>query len=173
MNKKPTVFQTTISTPLGDMLATADHTALHVLEFVDNPKPFNYKKYAIVPGSTPIFELLTQELTAYFADALTTFTVPLHTEGTVFQQQIWQQLCLIPYGTTISYAQLAQALHKPTAYRAAANANGANCIAIIIPCHRVITSAGTLGGYRQKIERKQWLLEHEKRVQKISNFRAV
>ncbi len=145
------------------MVATADRTALHVLEFVDNPKPFVLNnKSIIVPGFSPIFDVLKKELDAYFTGTLKQFTVPLHLEGTPFQQQTWQKLCMINYGTTISYAQLAQSIRKPTAHRAVANANGANRIAIIIPCHRVITSAGTLGGYRQKLERKQWLLEHER-----------
>lgn len=166
MATKISLFKTLIPTPLGDMVAIADHTALHLLEFVDNPKPFVLRNITIVPGASAIFTALQKELDAYFAGTLKQFTVPLHLEGTPFQQQTWQKLCTINYGTTCSYAQLAQAVNKPTAHRAVANANGANRIAIIIPCHRVITSAGTLGGYRQKLERKQWLLEHE-RVRKV------
>lgn len=160
MNTKKLLFQTTIPTPLGDMIATADHTALHLLEFSDNPKPF-VQKHIIVPGISPVFTLLKKELDAYFAGTLTRFTVPLYLEGTSFQKTTWQKLCTINYGTTLSYTQLAQAINNPTAHRAVANANGANRIALIIPCHRVITSAGTLGGYRQKLERKIWLLRHE------------
>lgn len=75
----------------------------------------------------------------------------------------WQALTLIPYGETRSYAQQAQSLGKPTAYRAVANANGANSLSIIIPCHRIINSSGNLGGYGGGIARKQWLLEHERK----------
>ena len=83
--------------------------------------------------------------------------------GSPFQRQVWQVLCGIPYGETRSYAEEAMYMGKPSAYRAVANANGANQLAIIIPCHRVIASDGTLGGYGGGIAVKQWLLEHEKR----------
>ena len=83
--------------------------------------------------------------------------------GSPFQRQVWQVLCGIPYGETRSYAEEAISMGKPSAYRAVANANGANQLAIIIPCHRVIASDGTLGGYGGGIAVKQWLLEHEKR----------
>lgn len=158
------LFRTTIHTPLGDMLATADHTTLHTLEFTDNPKPFAHKNKSIMSGTNPVLELLKQELAAYFAETLTIFTVPLYLEGTDFQKQTWQQLSRIAYGSTINYAQLAQAIDKPTAYRAVANANRANRIALLIPCHRVITSTGDYGGYRYNIERKRWLLDHEKQI---------
>lgn len=82
--------------------------------------------------------------------------------GTLFQQKVWQQLLQIPYGKTISYAQLAQNIGQPTAYRAVANANGKNPIALLIPCHRVIASGGGLGGYTGGVQIKQALLNVEK-----------
>ena len=116
----------------------------------------------LVAGRSPATVLLEQELAAYFASTLTAFTVPLKMHGTIFQQNVWQQLLRIPHGQTQSYAQLAQAVGNPKGYRAAANANGANKIVIIIPCHRVIQSNGGIGGYNCGVEKKKQLLMHER-----------
>jgi methylated-DNA-[protein]-cysteine S-methyltransferase len=89
------------------------------------------------------------------------FTIDILTFGTDFQKQVWQTLLKIPYGTTISYKTEAENIHKPKAFRAVANANGKNKIAIIIPCHRVVASGGGLGGYSSGLERKQFLLDLE------------
>ncbi|UXZ05869.1 methylated-DNA--[protein]-cysteine S-methyltransferase [Moraxella nasicaprae] len=102
------------------------------------------------------------QLNEYFAGQRQQFDVPLNLQvGTVFQQTVWQVLCDIPYGQTISYARLAQLIGKPTAYRACANANGKNPISIIIPCHRVIASDGGIGGYTGGLDIKQKLLQIE------------
>ncbi|MDO4894401.1 methylated-DNA--[protein]-cysteine S-methyltransferase [Moraxella sp.] len=102
------------------------------------------------------------QLNEYFAGQRQQFDVPLNLQvGTVFQQTVWQALCDIPYGQTISYARLAQLIGKPTAYRACANANGKNPISIIIPCHRVIASDGGIGGYTGGLDIKQKLLQIE------------
>ncbi len=83
--------------------------------------------------------------------------------GSPFQKQVWKALQQIPHGQTCSYADLAAAIGKPTACRAVANANGANQLAIVIPCHRVINSDGKLGGYGGGVSKKQWLIDHEKK----------
>lgn len=102
------------------------------------------------------------QLNEYFAGQRQQFDVPLNLQvGTVFQQTVWQALCDIPYGQTISYARLAQLVGKPTAYRACANANGKNPISIIIPCHRVIASDGGIGGYTGGLDIKKKLLQIE------------
>lgn len=102
------------------------------------------------------------QLDGYFAGSRTQFELPLDLSfGTPFQQSVWQALCHIPHGQTISYAALAQSIGKPTAFRACANANGKNPISIIIPCHRVIASDGGLGGYTGGTWIKKLLLEHE------------
>jgi methylated-DNA-[protein]-cysteine S-methyltransferase len=88
--------------------------------------------------------------------------VPLQMQGTVFQQRIWEALKAIPYGTTMSYGELAQQIGQPKASRAVGLANGRNPISIIVPCHRVIGANGKLTGYGGGIERKQWLLNHER-----------
>jgi AraC family transcriptional regulator, regulatory protein of adaptative response / methylated-DNA-[protein]-cysteine methyltransferase len=163
-----------LDTPLGAMLAIADDESLYLLEFVERRalereiERFRVKiKAAIIPGVTEPILSIEAELNAYFNGTLTTFSTPLHLLGSPFQQQVWQALRRIPYGQTRSYLEQAQQIGKPTAYRAVANANGANQLAIIIPCHRIINSNGELGGYGGGIARKQWLLEHEKRIAQI------
>lgn len=102
------------------------------------------------------------QLDEYFAGTRQVFELPLELSvGTPFEQQVWQALLQIPYGQTISYAQLAGRIGKPTAYRACANANGKNPISLIIPCHRVIASDGTLGGYTGGVAIKKTLLKIE------------
>jgi len=102
------------------------------------------------------------ELEEYFAGKRKEFSVPLVTYGTPFQQSVWKVLQSIPYGTTNSYKHQAELLHKPTAVRAVANANGLNKVSIIIPCHRVIGEDGSLTGYGGGVWRKKWLLDFEK-----------
>ena len=102
-----------------------------------------------------------QQLTAYFAGTLIKFDLPLQMQGTMFQQRVWEALKTIPYGTTMSYGELAQQIGQPNASRAVGLANGRNPVSIIIPCHRVIGANGKLTGYGGGIQRKQWLLNHE------------
>ncbi|AIY65982.1 methylated-DNA--[protein]-cysteine S-methyltransferase [Pseudoalteromonas piratica] len=101
------------------------------------------------------------QLDAYFAKELTLFSIPLKFVGTDFQQKVWQALQNIPFGKTQSYGQLAESLNMPSAVRAVANANGANAISIIVPCHRIIGSNGTLTGYAGGLGAKKRLLEIE------------
>jgi AraC family transcriptional regulator, regulatory protein of adaptative response / methylated-DNA-[protein]-cysteine methyltransferase len=152
------------------MLAIADEKALYILEFVERRgleqeiEQLKNKIHAeIIPGNTAPIRSIIKELKAYFAGQLQDFKTPLHILGSHFQQAVWQELIKIPYGETRSYAEQARAINKPTAYRAVANANGANQLAIIIPCHRIINSNGKLGGYGGGIMRKKWLIEHERK----------
>jgi len=103
------------------------------------------------------------QIAAYFAGKLLTFDVPLAPRGTEFQRTVWDELLRIPYGDTISYADLARRIGKPSAMRAVGAANGANPIALIVPCHRVIGADGTLTGYGGGLPAKRWLLDHERR----------
>ena len=107
---------------------------------------------------------LRRELDAYFAGSLRRFIVPLDLRGTAFRLQTWAALREIPFGTTISYGELARRVDRPTGQRAVGAANGANPIAIVVPCHRVIAADGSLHGYGGGLERKAWLLEHEQRT---------
>lgn len=160
-----------IETPLGLMVAIADDKELYFLEFVERDRleekieKFSRNANAeIAPGNTSIIELVESELKAYFNGKLKTFKTPLHLTGSFFQKSAWGELLKTPYGETRSYTDQATALEKPLAYRAVANANGANNIAIIIPCHRIISHDGKLGGYGSGIAKKKWLLELEKRA---------
>lgn len=160
---------TQIDTPIGPMMAIANETALCLLAFVARR---HYEKHLqslaintssrIKPGMTPVLSSIQNELALYFEGRLKQFKTPLALMGSVFQQQVWQALCQIPWGETRSYLALAKVLKKPTACRAVAQANAANKLAIVIPCHRVINANGALGGYAGGIDRKQWLLDLEK-----------
>ena len=157
-----------IDTPLGPMLAVADERALYLLEFVDRRglereiESLRKKlRAAIIPGRTEPIDRIEGELGGYFAGDTTAFNTPLARIGTPFQRLVWEALSEIPYGETRSYSQLAAAIGRPAAVRAAGRANGANRQAIVIPCHRVINADGGLGGYGGGLSRKTWLLHHE------------
>ncbi len=110
------------------------------------------------------FTVVREQLTEYFAGERKLFDVPIKPAGTSFQQQVWQQLVRIPFGTTITYAQLARCVDNPAASRAVGNANGRNPISIIVPCHRVIGTSGKLTGYAGGVSKKEWLLNWERRT---------
>jgi len=159
-----------IDTQLGSMVVIADHELLYLLEFVDRPgldreieKLKQNTKSVIIPGRTAIIDLIENELPQYFDGKLQAFTTPLKFFGSPFQQLVWGELQKIPYGQTRSYAQIAIAMGKPTAFRAVAQANSSNQLAIIIPCHRVINANGNVGGYSGGIHRKRWFLGHEQK----------
>lgn len=111
-----------------------------------------------------VLEHARRQLEEYFAGTRTNFDVPLAAEGTPFQSNVWSALCEIPFAQTRSYADIARAIRNPKAVRAVGAANGRNPIGIIVPCHRVIGADGSLTGYGGGIERKRWLLNHERRV---------
>jgi methylated-DNA-[protein]-cysteine S-methyltransferase len=109
-------------------------------------------------------QTLYRELEQYFAGHLTTFTVPLSPVGTPFEQKAWAYLRTIPHGQTRSYGQQAHAIGNSRAARAVGGANGRNPIAVVVPCHRVIGSTGSLTGFASGLDRKRWLLEHERKI---------
>lgn len=160
---------TRLETPLGTMFAGAVEDGICLLEFTDRKmletelktiaKSLNAN---IIRGENRHFNLLKKELEEYFEGKRRAFTVPLFTIGTEFQKSVWEELQTIPYGSTRSYLQQANALGKPAAVCAVANANGMNRITIIIPCHRVIGEDGSPTGYGGGIWRKKWLLDLEK-----------
>ncbi|MHC8949123.1 bifunctional transcriptional activator/DNA repair enzyme AdaA [Sphingobacterium hungaricum] len=157
-----------IETPLGTMYVCATEKGVCLLEFTDRKMlETEFKSLAkslnatIVQGDNAHFLLLENELKEYFEGKRKQFTVPLHTPGSDFQNSVWKALKDIPYGTTKSYKQQATYIGSPESVRAVANANGMNKISIIIPCHRVIGTDGSLTGYGGGIWRKKWLLELE------------
>jgi AraC family transcriptional regulator of adaptative response/methylated-DNA-[protein]-cysteine methyltransferase len=158
-----------LDTRLGPMIAIANENGLYLLEFIDRRglerevESLRTKlKAAIIPGETPIIKSIESEIAQYFDGKNFSFKTPIHLIGSPFQKSVWEELRKIPPGETRSYLEIAKSLKKPTAFRAVAQANGANQLAIIVPCHRVINTNGELGGYGGGITRKRWLLEHEK-----------
>jgi O-6-methylguanine DNA methyltransferase len=160
------LYSTSFQTPIGDMMAVANDSALLLLEFVERKNlAAELKKFgtAMIEKTNDILQQIQEELALYFAGKLTDFFTPLYLQGTDFQKTVWQELMNIACGETRSYAALAESINKPSAFRAVALANSMNQLAIIVPCHRVINSDGKLGGYAGGVDRKAWLLEHESR----------
>lgn len=148
-----------INTPIGTIMATADEKAITSLDFAD-------EILNSASSDNPLLLRLEQELREYFEGKRQTFTLPLSPNGTLFQKGVWRTLGTIPYGETITYATEAKVFGNPKAVRAVANANGRNPIAILIPCHRVISSDGGIGGYSGGVWRKEFLLALEKEEDK-------
>jgi AraC family transcriptional regulator of adaptative response/methylated-DNA-[protein]-cysteine methyltransferase len=158
-----------LDTPLGPMIAIANEEVLYLLEFADykglEQKIEHLKRKTaalIIPGEASPIHAIKIELELYFSGKSKKFKTPIVLLGSSFQNQVWKELMRIPYGQTKSYAEIAGGIGIPTAYRAAAQANGANQFVIIVPCHRVINTNGKLGGYSSGLTRKIWLLNHEK-----------
>ncbi|NQU58685.1 MAG: methylated-DNA--[protein]-cysteine S-methyltransferase [Rhodospirillales bacterium] len=155
----------TFDTPLGEMTAVAQGDALCLLDFSDCPVRIEklLRRFGTYEKSTKANPLNIQtRVLAYFKGERDAFAgLKLDTGGTAFQQSVWRALRKIPHGGTLSYRELAQNIDKPKAQRAVGNANGRNPIAIIIPCHRVIASNGTLAGYAGGVARKAHLLSLE------------
>jgi AraC family transcriptional regulator, regulatory protein of adaptative response / methylated-DNA-[protein]-cysteine methyltransferase len=155
---------------IGNMCACASEDGLCLLSFGDEKSVLDSafkdickrKNAVILPGENKYLTQAQQELKEYLSGKCKNFSVKLDLVGTDFQKKVWQALLKIPYGETISYKQEAESMGKPTAYRAVANANGCNKIGIIVPCHRVIDSDGSLGGYGGGLERKKFLLDLER-----------
>lgn len=146
-----------IDTPIGSLSAVADGEG-RLIEL-----RFDGDLLDAGAAGPPLAAKHAREIEEYFAGTRREFTIPLAPRGTGFQLAVWNALLEVPYGDTISYAELARRIGRPAAVRAVGAANGANPIPVVIPCHRVIGSNGTLTGYGGGIERKQWLLAHEGR----------
>jgi AraC family transcriptional regulator of adaptative response/methylated-DNA-[protein]-cysteine methyltransferase len=160
-----------IETPIGPMIAVADDHALHILEFLERKAlATEVKKLQATSGSGIVFgradpiDRIEAELAAYFDGESSVFETRLAPLGTPFERQVWDALRKIPAGSTARYSGLAAGMGKPAAARAVGRANGANPIAVVIPCHRVVGAGGELTGYGGGLWRKSWLLEHERRM---------
>jgi AraC family transcriptional regulator of adaptative response/methylated-DNA-[protein]-cysteine methyltransferase len=159
-----------IDTPLGSMMAAGTKEGIYLLEFSDgNTGEKDLEKLSqslgmpYKAGENRHLRILRKQLKEYFRGKRKGFSVSLVTPGTEFQKSVWQSLMKIPYGKTISYNEQARLLNNPGAIRAVGHANGDNPIAIVIPCHRVIGADGSLTGYGGGLERKKWLIDHEKK----------
>jgi methylated-DNA-[protein]-cysteine S-methyltransferase len=153
------IFYTSLDSPIGALVLTSNGeaiTGLFMEKHKGEPKPIDDWR-----RDDELFREAAVQLRAYFAGELTDFDLPVATGGASFQQRVWAELRKIPYGSTISYGELARRIGNPKASRAVGAANGDNPISIIIPCHRVIGSNGKLTGYGGGIERKKYLLKFE------------
>jgi methylated-DNA-[protein]-cysteine S-methyltransferase len=157
-----TLVQHIYHSPIGKIKITADDHCITELFFIE-PETIN-EMIDLEEDLPEVIHRCVDELIEYFAGKRRAFSVPINQEGTDFQQRVWKELYEIPYGKTISYADLAKKLGDPKCIRAAANANGKNKIAIIVPCHRIIGTDQSLVGYAWGKARKRWLLQHEFRL---------
>lgn len=152
-----------IKTPLGIAKLKGDADGLSSITVLDT----NEKLTQIIPG---VLEDAVYQLQEYFEGKRKTFSLTLNPQGTDFQKRVWATLQEIPYGKTVSYLNLSKTLGDVKAIRAVAAANGKNPLWIVVPCHRVIGSDGSLVGYAGGLHRKKWLLDHENPVKQQSLF---
>lgn len=143
-----------IDTPIGPLAIREEDGAICAIDFTEGE---------LCPPAAPLLQEAARQLAAYFDGTLTEFNLPIRMEGTAFRLQCWQALCTIPYGETISYGEQAKRIGNPKAVRAVGGANHHNPISIVVPCHRVIGADGSLTGYGGGVDKKKWLLEHERR----------
>ena len=158
------MYYTYYKSPLGDIALTANEQGLTALTFISSKKTEDYKALLIsknYQNNPEKFTQVCQQLTEYFSGERKEFDLPLAATGTPFQQKVWQALCAIKQGETKTYAWLAKKINNEKAVRAVGSANGANPIAVIVPCHRVIGSNGKLTGYAGGLALKAKLLMHE------------
>jgi len=153
-----TLFRLSIESPVGPLLLVAGADGLTTVSF-ERRAP----GAALAPGH-PLLQRAAAQLREYFEGKRQEFELPLAAAGTPFQRAVWKELGTIGFGATCSYAELARSLGRPQAARAVGAANGQNPLAIVVPCHRVVGADGALTGYAGGLERKRWLLDHERDV---------
>ena len=156
-----TTVYSLLSTPIGELLLTGDGESVTGIWMQSHRS--EWKRTKTLRRDDAALAAARTQLSEYFAGDRTDFELPLAPEGTPFQRKVWSALCAIPYGETVSYGELARRIGQPTAARAVGLANGSNPLPIVVPCHRVIGADGSLTGFGGGIERKRWLLAHEKR----------
>ena len=153
--------------PLGILKIAFNKRGIKGISFCNCDKNININKDKFIRNSDFLmYKYIFCELNKYFTGKLRVFEVPVILEGTDFQKRVWQELKRIPYGNFSTYGEIARAIGSPKAARAVGNANNKNKLPIIIPCHRVIGSTGNLTGYAGGLERKKWLINHEKKYRK-------
>ena len=155
-----TVHTTFIDSPVGPLFVAADARGLRAIEFCENRHPVK-RQPDWHAGDNALLRRARKQLDEYFAGKRRAFDLPLTPTGTEFQSSVWTTLSTIPYGETISYAQLASRVGKPSAMRAVGAANGRNPLPIVLPCHRVIGADGSLTGFGGGLPTKQFLLKLE------------
>jgi methylated-DNA-[protein]-cysteine S-methyltransferase len=156
-----TVLTARMSSPIGILTLTSNGSALTQLILA---REVDSEIESVPAEVDPVLAAAHEQLNAYFDMRLSDFDLPLEPRGTEFQRRVWDSLTTIPFGETISYAELARRIDNPKAVRAVGAANGRNPLMIIVPCHRVIGADGSLTGFGGGIDRKRWLLDHEARA---------
>lgn len=151
------VYTAYLASAIGPLEISASAEGITAVRFVSEAA-------AASDNLPPCLEDALRQLAEYFAGRRTSFSLQLAPQGTPFQRRVWEKLGQIPFGQTISYRELAAALDKPQAVRAVGRANATNKLNIVVPCHRVIGADGSLTGYGGGLERKEWLISHERRV---------
>ena len=146
--------------PVGQLTLVASDAGLRAILW-PTEKPGRVKLPDVIRGDHRMLQEATRQLTEYFNGMRQTFDIPLDLRGTPFQVKAWRSLTDIPYGTTASYAEQAGRLGAPRAVRAVGSANGRNPISIVLPCHRVVASNGSLAGFAGGLDAKRWLLDFE------------
>jgi methylated-DNA-[protein]-cysteine S-methyltransferase len=152
-----TLFRTLTDTPVGRLQIITSAEGVVAILWPDDER----WSYHTVDASNEICEATVAQLAEFFAGERTDFELPLDLRGTDFQVQVWRSLVSIPFGQTLSYAEQARRLGRPTAVRAVASANASNPVSIVLPCHRVVGADGRLTGYAGGLDNKKWLLDHE------------
>ncbi len=155
---------TFVETPIGPLLVAGDAETVHEIHFAPAEPRDEWVR------DDDALKYASVQLRSYFAGKRTSFDLPLAPSGTEFQRAVWDALRRIPFGETTTYGDIARAIGKPDAVRAVGAANGANPIPIVIPCHRVIGSDGSLTGFGGGLKAKRWLLDHEARIAGIRLF---
>ena len=151
-----------VTSPIGMLTLWSNGSALTQLSMAREEDDTETER--VPPEVDPVLAAAQEQLDAYFDMRLSNFDLPLEARGTEFQRRVWESLKTIPFGETISYAELARRIDNPKAVRAVGAANGRNPLMIIVPCHRVIGADGSLTGFGGGIDRKRWLLDHEARA---------
>ncbi len=165
MSSVSALQRSTMKSPIGILTLIASPKGLSCLLFSQSPIPQSLREKSIVDSQeNQIITTSKTQLEEYFAGQRDTFTVPLDLVGTPFQVQVWKSLTKVKFGATRSYSEQASSIGRPTAVRAVGSANGKNPVAIILPCHRIIASDGSIGGFSGGIKNKMWLLKHEQRT---------
>ncbi len=148
------MYKAYIDSPLGVLEIISSDKGINKINFVQKKKEGSYNKILIE---------CEKQLRKYFSGKIKKFDLPIDVSGSLFEEKVWKSLARINYGETKSYKEIAESINNPRASRAIGNANKKNLIPIIIPCHRVISSDGSIGGYSAGLWRKKWLLMHEKK----------